>query len=330
MATMPPSPRLSARRISTAYLSDTIRISDHRISDTAPVAAAGTATVVPNQPSTVQLTGQLGNPGTPGQTLTFAVLKGPRNGTLANFHPATGTFTYTPNPDVLGADTVTFQVSDSGPLGSLTSQPAVFTINVAASETGAVRVIDNVLIVTPPPRTDGGTNTILVERNGDNIRVRVNGLIDSNSPAISDIDRIVVYGAKASDRIDVSDDLTQVATLDGGHGGTNTITAGSGSTRLHGWYGQNIMTGGPAKDFLIGRTGHVRFVPSPGNDQLFAGNSRPGRRNGTFLLPPFNFSTRPKPPTGTFYRFVGNRIVPIRTPPTFVQSTNHANVAGQR
>ncbi|WP_331311999.1 hypothetical protein [Methylobacterium oryzae] len=43
MATMPPSPRLSARRISTAYFSDTIRISDHRISETAPVAAAGTA-----------------------------------------------------------------------------------------------------------------------------------------------------------------------------------------------------------------------------------------------------------------------------------------------
>ena len=41
IATMPPSPRLSARRISTAYFSETIRISDHRISETAPVAAAG-------------------------------------------------------------------------------------------------------------------------------------------------------------------------------------------------------------------------------------------------------------------------------------------------
>ena len=37
MATMPPSPPLSARRISTAYFSETIRISDHRISETAPM-----------------------------------------------------------------------------------------------------------------------------------------------------------------------------------------------------------------------------------------------------------------------------------------------------
>ena len=40
-ATMPPSPRLSARRISSAYLSEMIRISAHRISDTTPRIASG-------------------------------------------------------------------------------------------------------------------------------------------------------------------------------------------------------------------------------------------------------------------------------------------------
>ena len=40
MATIPPSPRLSARRIRTAYLSDTTTISDHRITETAPMTAA--------------------------------------------------------------------------------------------------------------------------------------------------------------------------------------------------------------------------------------------------------------------------------------------------
>ena len=39
MATMPPSPRLSARMMRIAYLMDTTRISDHRITDTAPITA---------------------------------------------------------------------------------------------------------------------------------------------------------------------------------------------------------------------------------------------------------------------------------------------------
>ena len=40
-ATMPPSPLLSARRISHAYFSEMIRISAHRISDTTPRIASG-------------------------------------------------------------------------------------------------------------------------------------------------------------------------------------------------------------------------------------------------------------------------------------------------
>ena len=38
---MPPSPRLSARRINSAYLIEMIRISAHRISDTTPRTASG-------------------------------------------------------------------------------------------------------------------------------------------------------------------------------------------------------------------------------------------------------------------------------------------------
>jgi hypothetical protein len=37
---MPPSPRLSARKISNAYLSEMIRISAHRISDATPRIAS--------------------------------------------------------------------------------------------------------------------------------------------------------------------------------------------------------------------------------------------------------------------------------------------------
>jgi hypothetical protein len=39
--TMPPSPRLSARRIKMAYLSATISSSDQRITDTMPITVSG-------------------------------------------------------------------------------------------------------------------------------------------------------------------------------------------------------------------------------------------------------------------------------------------------
>ena len=44
---MPPSPRLSARMIRMAYLIDTTRISDHRITDTAPITAAASGWAAP-------------------------------------------------------------------------------------------------------------------------------------------------------------------------------------------------------------------------------------------------------------------------------------------
>ena len=47
MATMPPSPRLSARMIRMAYFTDTTRTSDHRITETAPTTAAGSGRPVP-------------------------------------------------------------------------------------------------------------------------------------------------------------------------------------------------------------------------------------------------------------------------------------------
>ena len=47
MATMPPSPRLSARMIRIAYLIDTTRISDHRMTDTAPITAAASGWAAP-------------------------------------------------------------------------------------------------------------------------------------------------------------------------------------------------------------------------------------------------------------------------------------------
>jgi hypothetical protein len=102
----------------------------------------------------------------------------------------------------------------------------------------------------------------------------------------------------------VAPDVTVETTLDGGHGGTNAVNAGGASSLMHGWFGFNTLTGSPTDDMLIGRAGHVRFVKSGGNDLLFTG--RP-RRLATLHREGI-------PPKGTFYKFVGNRLVPIRTP----------------
>jgi cyclophilin family peptidyl-prolyl cis-trans isomerase len=304
----------------------TVTVRNGAVVNLQPIAVNGTTTVEANQESTVQLPGLTANP-TSSQTLTFALLSGPQHGTITDFDPTTGTFKYTPTDDFLGSDTVQFQVTDVGdPTPNLTSAPGVLTIQVSGSDTGSVRVIDRVLIVTPPPRTDGGRNTVSIERSGNNVQVRINGLIESQSPAISALDRVVVYGTKADDFIAVADSIDLPATLSGGLSGRNILRAGGGVSRLHGWFGNNSLTGGPADDFLFGRTGHVRFRPSAGRDLLFAGNARPGRRGGAVVLPSINFSTRPQPPTGTFYRFVNGHAVPVSTPPLQVRGHDQSHV----
>lgn len=304
----------------------TLTVRNGAVVNLQPIAVPSSTSVPGNQPSTIQLTGLTANPGSTTQTLTYALLQGPAHGTISDFNATTGTFTYTPNTDFLGADTVSFRVTDVGEPGpNLTSEPATFTINVTGATTGAVRLVDRVLIVTPPPRTDGGTNVIRVETTstGANYQVRLNGQIDLLMPAVTAVDRLVVYGAKASDQISVASNVTIPATLSGGLGGVNLLQAGGGPTREHGWYGRNTLVGGPQDDALYGRVGHVIFRPSGGRDLLFLGQANPGRRGGRVVSPSFKFSAVPKPPTGTFYRFVGNHIVAIPTPPLRVLRTEH-------
>jgi VCBS repeat-containing protein len=61
-----------------------------------------------------------------GDSLTYDVLDGPDNGTLAITNPATGAFTYTPAADYNGPDSFTFKAND----GSLDSAPATVSITV--------------------------------------------------------------------------------------------------------------------------------------------------------------------------------------------------------
>lgn len=301
----------------------TLTVRNGSVVNLPPIALPGSTNVPANQPSSIQLSGLTANPAQTTQTLSFSLLTSPSNGTITNVNPTAGTFTYTPKPDFQGTDTLTFLVTEIGEPGpSLSSNPATFTINVGGASTGAVRLLDGVLIVTPEPRRGHGVNNqIEIDRVGTTIRVRVNGVFDSIQPQVDDVDRIVVYGSKANDFVVVHPSVTTPATLNGGRGGTNRLNAGSGRTRIHGWFGQNIARGGDNDDKLIGRVGHLRARKSFGDDLVFVGQGALARKKSFVAYPTSDFSIKtPIPPSGQFFRFNQGQPVKVATPgPSFIR-----------
>ncbi len=283
-----------------------------------PFANAVSATTKLNTPTTVTLSGTSGYPNsaTP-STLSYTLLSQPQHGTVSNFNATTGTFTYTPNPGFLGTDKVSYDVTGTGPQQGSTNIPtsltttsnsATATIQVGPILTGTVALVGPVLFVTPLPRYDKGTNKIQVDQvanpsgtGSDIIEVTVNGVLDSTQPAISSLNEVVVFGGRrANNDIVVDPSVTIPVTLDGGHGIRNYVTGGSGFSLEHGWFGQTTLIGGPGTNKLIGLAGHVRFRPSKATAVMFAGN--PHRRTSRL---------HPVPPTGTYYKFIHGKLVPI-------------------
>ena len=176
------------------------------------------------------------------------------------------------------------------------------------------------MVVTPLPRTDGGTNTIDVSQVNGQIQTVVNNQLDSTMPTVSSLTEVIVYGSKASDQITIDPSVTLPTELNGGKGGTNVLNAGGGPTIEQGWFGQNTLTGGSLTNVLIGREGHVKFVKGTGTDtEIFAGNPGSLPQTNDFLdplrvhrIPKRRFQG--KPPRGTFFKFVGNKLVAIPTP----------------
>lgn len=295
-----------------------------------PLASPVTQTIAGNTPGPTSIQLQVTNNNTkasPALTTSYAIASQPTHGTLSNFNPATGTITYTPNPGFFGIDQFTYQgVLNGGTVSNLKGNVGVVTLNVipqAPVPTGAVRVVGNVLVVTPNPSPPKGpANTILVSETqnpqspaNQKLNVTINGFTDTLQPLASSIDRIVVYGSKAGDHVtvDPSVDPSINVTLNGGPGGKNTLQAGAGATRLHGWFGQNALAGGTGPNQLVGRAGHVRFFATPTTNMIFAGDPHPGYSNF------HKYKNRARvtltPPGGTFYKLVNNRLVPVPTPP---------------
>ena len=261
-------------------------------------------------PVPVQLLGTSGYPDTSKTvTLTYQLLSQPAHGT-ASQPSSTGALVYTPNPGYTGPDSFQYDVSGSGPQSSpatTTSLPQTVSVQVG----GPVHLIDNdVLVVTPPPRTDHGTDNINISQQANsngtgaqNIVVTVNGVTNMIQPLANSLYQIIVFGGKASTDIQVDPSVSPTIpiTLDGGHGGDNVIQAGAGPTREHGWFGHTLLIGGTGPDALIGRKGFVRFKPTTTTNLIYAGVIKP------------RFSHRTVQPTGTFYRFEKGRLVPVLT-----------------
>ena len=242
--------------------------------------------------------------------LTFTITGQPTHGTISGLDATTGALTYTPDGDYTGPDAITYTVTD--PTTGLTSLASTVQVNVAFGTTNAVRFIADdgttstttpgVLIVTPVPRTDGGTNTIIASLVNGVVQVSVNGVVDQLQPAATDVDRLVIYGSKASDTIVVDPTLSAIATIDGGHGGTNVLRAGSGQTREHGWFGTNKLVQGSSDNYQLGRQGiGNKFVKGTGSSNVI------------FLGVPGHFTRHlnknrqlPTPTTGTYYKFGSN------------------------
>ena len=80
----------------------------------------------------VQLLGDDGD-GDLDQTITYEIIDGPEFGSISNFDPATGTFTYTPNADFSGSDQLTYVVHEVDADGNiLSSEPASVHLTVHA------------------------------------------------------------------------------------------------------------------------------------------------------------------------------------------------------
>lgn len=280
----------------------------------APFANPTAVTTSQGQSTAVTLNGASGYPDkAKPSTLTYSLLSQPRNGTVSNFNPNNGTFTYTPNAGFQGNDTFLYQVKATGPQSTpatTSSNPGTVTITVGPAKpvnTGAVRVVGGVLLITPLPHVGHPRNTIDVIQTTSTstsptpvIQVFVNGQLDLNQPTVSSLTYIDAFGSKANDRITIDPSVTVPSLIDGGHGGRNVLTGGGTETLMHGWFGRNVMIGGTGPNQMVGRAGLVKFKPSSATDLIFAG--QPRRR--TALL-------YPTPPGGTFYVYKRGRLIPV-------------------
>jgi cyclophilin family peptidyl-prolyl cis-trans isomerase len=274
-----------------------------------PIASPVTVNAPTGSPTTIQLAGNTANPQS-NQTLVYTLLSQPTNGTISNFNATTGTLTYTSSAAFQGTDTFTYQTTDVGaPTPNLTSAPGTVTVNVAAGNTGAVRQIGTVLVVTPVA-TPHKHNSITVDEVNGNIQVTVNGVLDATQPAATSLSEIVVYGENTGNTIDITPNVQVATSLDGGHGGRNFIKGDGPFSTINAWFGKNVVQGGSGANAIVGQKGKIKILKSDGTDSIFVSPINPSKR-----LPHYKPASRKvNEPIGSFYKFAGKKLVATKFP----------------
>jgi cyclophilin family peptidyl-prolyl cis-trans isomerase len=115
-----------------------------------PFASPVSTTAYENAPTQIQLAGQSAYPDATAQaSLKYTLTTQPAHGSISNFNPSTGTFTYTPQSGYLGSDSVQYSVTASGPntaAAPATSNPA--TVNIIVATDPPVVTVQNVGLTT--------------------------------------------------------------------------------------------------------------------------------------------------------------------------------------
>jgi VCBS repeat-containing protein len=187
--------------------------------------------------------------------LTAALVTAPASGTLA-LDPS-GSFTYTPAENTIGAVTFTYRASD----GTSDSNVATVTITVQAGCAGL-------------PATIVGTagNDVLRGTSGRDVIVGLGGDDEIDGGSESD----TICGGSGADEL-IGGSGADV--LRGGSG-NDELDGGSGNDVLHGDDGDDTLDGGSDNDRLFGDAGVDRLSGGGDADQLDGGAGTPDRCDG--------------------------------------------------
>jgi ELWxxDGT repeat protein len=136
-----------------------------------------------------------------------------------------------------------------------------------------VDVVKSILIVIGT----SGNNNILVEPDGENIKVVVDG--EDTFYSQDRFHSIRVDGAGGNDIIKIQG-LSLPATLNGG-AGDDVIYGANGADRINGGDGNDWLSGGANNDTLYGDAGNDRIFGGDGKDYIVAGAGNDVIRGGT-------------------------------------------------
>ena len=152
--------------------------------------------------------------------------------------------------DASGAVPLTVTITDAG--GATSVAEAVATARDFATLT------DGLLSVYGT----SGQDRIGISRKGQFYAVSVDG--STKAIAIGDVTSISVYGMAARDRIQLTDDVTADAYIEGGDG--NDLIYGGG--------GSEIINAGNGNDYVLCGDGNTRVAGGNGNDSIYGGAGR--------------------------------------------------------